>query len=53
VPRWSRLFCGSPTRLADGRLRPLVARTITFEKIADGHAAMAAGGQLGKIVVDR
>jgi putative PIG3 family NAD(P)H quinone oxidoreductase len=40
-------------RLADGRLRPLVDRRFPFERIADAYAAMAAGGQVGKIVVER
>ena len=40
-------------RLADGRLRPLIARRFPFDRIADAYDAMAAGGQLGKIVVER
>lgn len=39
-------------RLADGRLRPLVARSFPFERIAEAYAAMEAGGQLGKIVIE-
>ncbi len=40
-------------RLADGRLRPLVAQSFPFEKIAQAYAAMEAGGHVGKIVVER
>lgn len=39
-------------RLADGRLRPVIARTYRFERIGEAYADLAAGGQVGKLVVD-
>ncbi len=38
-------------RLADGRLRPVIARTYPFEQIADAYADLETGGHLGKLVV--
>ena len=37
--------------LADGTLRPTIARTFAFEQIADAHRFIEAGEQVGKIVV--
>ena len=37
--------------LAEGALRPTVARTFPFDRIADAHRFMEAGEQVGKIVV--
>ncbi len=37
--------------LADGSLRPVIAHTFAFDRIADAHRFMEAGGQVGKIVV--
>ncbi|MGV1794397.1 zinc-dependent alcohol dehydrogenase family protein [Rhizobium sp. A37_96] len=37
--------------LADGSLRPTIARTFPFDQIADAHRFMEAGEQVGKIVV--
>jgi NADPH:quinone reductase-like Zn-dependent oxidoreductase len=37
--------------LAHGALRPTIARTFSFEHIADAHRFIEAGGQIGKIVV--
>ncbi len=39
-------------RLADGRLRPVVDRILPFAQVAEGYAALAAGGVLGKIVLE-
>jgi putative PIG3 family NAD(P)H quinone oxidoreductase len=39
-------------RLADGRLRPVVDRVLPFAQVAEGYAALAAGGVLGKIVLE-
>ena len=39
-------------RLADGRLRPVVDRTLPFAEIAAAYEALAAGGVLGKIVLE-
>ncbi len=39
-------------RLADGRLRPVIAGTYPFEQIAAAYADLAAGGRTGKLVVD-
>ncbi|MEM9554533.1 MAG: NAD(P)H-quinone oxidoreductase [Acidobacteriota bacterium] len=38
-------------RLRDGRLRPVVDRTLPFEQILDAYEQMRAGGHLGKIVL--
>lgn len=38
-------------RLADGRLRPLVARTFPFDDVAGAYRAVVEGGTVGKIVV--
>jgi putative PIG3 family NAD(P)H quinone oxidoreductase len=38
-------------RLADGRLRPVIARVFPFSEIADAYRAAEEGGQVGKIVV--
>lgn len=38
-------------RLADGRLRPVVDRVFPFSEVATAYAAMAAGGAIGKIVL--
>jgi NADPH:quinone reductase-like Zn-dependent oxidoreductase len=40
-------------RMAAGRIKPLVAESFPFDRIADAYAAMAAGGAVGKIVVER
>lgn len=37
--------------LADGTLRPTIARTFPFERIADAHRFVEAGTQIGKTVV--
>ena len=37
--------------LAEGALRPTIARTFAFDRIADAHRFMEAGEQVGKIVV--
>ncbi len=37
--------------LAEGALRPTIARTFDFEQIADAHRFIEAGEQVGKIVV--
>jgi len=37
--------------LADGALRPTIARTFPFDQIADAHRYIEAGEQVGKIVV--
>ena len=37
--------------LADGSLRPVIARTFPFDRIADAHRFIEAGDQVGKIVV--
>ncbi|MBZ9865226.1 zinc-dependent alcohol dehydrogenase family protein [Mesorhizobium sp. CA15] len=37
--------------LAAGALKPVIARTFPFEKIAEAHRFLEAGEQLGKIVV--
>ncbi|HLZ84247.1 MAG TPA: zinc-dependent alcohol dehydrogenase family protein [Caulobacteraceae bacterium] len=37
--------------LADGTLRPTIARTFAFDEIADAHRFIEAGEQVGKIVV--
>lgn len=37
--------------LASGVLKPVIARTFTFEKIAEAHAYMESNQQIGKIVV--
>ena len=42
-------FVGSG--LADGSLRPVIAQTLPFDRIADAHRLMEAGSQIGKIVV--
>ncbi|HXU29017.1 MAG TPA: NAD(P)H-quinone oxidoreductase [Thermoanaerobaculia bacterium] len=39
-------------RLADGRLRPVIDRVLPFAQAAEGYAALAAGGVLGKIVLE-
>jgi NADPH:quinone reductase-like Zn-dependent oxidoreductase len=39
-------------RLADGRLRPVVDRVLPFAEIAAAYEALAAGGVLGKIVLE-
>ena len=38
-------------RLADGRLRPLVARTFPFEDVAGAYRAVVEGGTVGKVLV--
>ncbi len=38
-------------RLADGRLRPLVARTFPFEDVAGAYRAVVEGGTVGKVIV--
>jgi putative PIG3 family NAD(P)H quinone oxidoreductase len=38
-------------RLADGRLRPLVARTFPFSDVAGAYRAVTEGGTVGKVVV--
>ncbi len=42
-------FVGSG--LAEGALRPTVARIFAFDRIAEAHRFMEAGEQVGKIVV--
>lgn len=37
--------------LADGSLRPTIARTFPFDQIADAHRFIEAGEQIGKVVV--
>jgi len=37
--------------LAEGALRPTIARTFTFDQIADAHRFLEAGEHVGKIVV--
>ena len=37
--------------LADGRLKPIIAKTFPFEKIADAHRFVESNEQFGKIVV--
>jgi NADPH:quinone reductase-like Zn-dependent oxidoreductase len=37
--------------LAEGALRPTIARTFNFDQIADAHRFIEAGDQVGKIVV--
>ena len=37
--------------IADGSLRPVIARTFKFDEIADAHRFIEAGEQIGKIVV--
>jgi NADPH:quinone reductase-like Zn-dependent oxidoreductase len=37
--------------LADGSLRPVIARTFAFDDIADAHRFIEAGEQVGKVVV--
>jgi NADPH:quinone reductase-like Zn-dependent oxidoreductase len=37
--------------LADGSLRPVIARTFPFDAIADAHRFIEAGEQVGKVVV--
>lgn len=39
-------------RLADGRLRPVVADVYPFERIAAAYEDLAAGGRPGKLVVE-
>jgi len=39
-------------RLADGRLAPVVAGVYPFDRIADAYADLAAGGRVGKLVVE-
>lgn len=39
-------------RLADGRLRPVIAGTYPFERIAAAYEDLASGGRVGKLVVD-
>lgn len=38
-------------RLADGRLRPLVARSFPFEEVAAAYRAVVEGGTVGKVIV--
>ena len=37
--------------LADGTLRPIIARTFPLEQIAEAHAFLESNAQIGKIVV--
>jgi len=37
--------------LADGSLKPVIARTFPFDQIADAHRYIEAGEQVGKVVV--
>ncbi|CAN7761272.1 zinc-dependent alcohol dehydrogenase family protein [Caballeronia sp. LjRoot34] len=37
--------------IADGSLRPVIARTFRFDEIADAHRFIEAGEQIGKVVV--
>ncbi|HVS01890.1 MAG TPA: NAD(P)H-quinone oxidoreductase [Thermoanaerobaculia bacterium] len=39
-------------RLEDGRLRPVIDRVLPWARIAEAYAALAAGGVLGKVVVE-
>ena len=39
-------------RLADGRLVPVVDRVLAFARIAEAYGELAAGGALGKIVLE-
>lgn len=36
----------------DGRIRPLIHRTVALENVADAHRELAAGGVAGKIVIE-
>jgi NADPH:quinone reductase len=36
----------------DGRIRPLIHRTIALDDVAEAHRELAAGGVVGKIVID-
>lgn len=38
-------------RLLDGRLKPIIDRTLPFAQVAEAYAAMRQGGILGKIVL--
>jgi NADPH:quinone reductase-like Zn-dependent oxidoreductase len=37
--------------LADGTLRPTIARTFAFDQIDDAHRFIEAGEQIGKIII--
>jgi NADPH:quinone reductase-like Zn-dependent oxidoreductase len=37
--------------LADGRLKPIIAKTFPFEKIADAHRFVESNEPFGKIMV--
>jgi putative PIG3 family NAD(P)H quinone oxidoreductase len=39
-------------RLADGRLRAVVDRTVPFEKVAEAYDALRRGGLFGKVVLE-
>jgi len=39
-------------RLADGRLRPVVAEVLPFRRVAEAYRRLQAGGALGKIVLE-
>jgi putative PIG3 family NAD(P)H quinone oxidoreductase len=39
-------------RLADGRLRPVVDRTLPLERAAEAYAALGEGGAAGKIILE-
>lgn len=38
-------------RLADGRIRPVVERTLPFERVAEAYRHLEAGGVTGKVVL--
>ena len=37
--------------LADGTLKPIVAKTFPFEQIAEAHRYLESNQQIGKVVV--
>lgn len=37
--------------LADGRLRPIIAKTFPFEEIVEAHRYLESNQQFGKVVV--
>ncbi len=39
-------------RLTDGRLKPVIARVVPFERVAEAYAALEGGGALGKVVLE-
>jgi len=37
--------------LAEGHLKPVIARTFTFDQMADAHRFLESNQQVGKVVV--